>query len=214
MIDGTQRTRSGGVWILLGVSVVLTAVLGVGVIVGLRSDGQRVLVVGDSVTYQSAGDLQRTFDWTPTLDVQGRSGYRSDQLLPLARERIEGNPRPDVVVFMTGYNDVSQDADTTDAVEEMVELAASVPCAVWVLIPTKGGGYPPARVEAFNDHVVRLASEHPTVHVETGWRDAVDAGDGDIPDPAFVSEDRVHPNDGGTKKIAEVMEAAVSRHCR
>lgn len=138
---------------------------------------------------------------------------RTDELIDLIGRTVVGPPRADIGVFMTGYNDVWQDVDTRAELAQAMDSAATLPCAVWLLIPTKGD-YPSSRVEGFNDQVVRLASEHRRVHVEEGWRDAVDATDDARPDPRLVSPDLVHPTPAGTAEIAEVMEAAVSRHCR
>lgn len=200
-------------WALVVTAVVAAAIIGG---VALRADdpgrGPHVLVVGDSVIYQASADLVMTFDWTSNVEVQGRPGFRTHQLVPVALQAVADGDH-EFVVVLTGYNDITQEVDTAAAVADMVEVVATVPCAIWVLLPTKGD-YPPEAAIAFNDRVEDLVAERDQVHIETGWRDAADATDGPEPDPRLVSDDGVHPTDEGTAEIAEVIEAAVSRTCR
>src|SRR5687768_913066 len=44
--------------------------------------GDRVLIVGDSVTYQSRAPLKKDFAWADELDIKATSGLRTDELLP------------------------------------------------------------------------------------------------------------------------------------
>lgn len=215
----SSRSSPLGRWLLpaavLGVLIVLVGAAAIVRAIVVEPEGPagaRVVVVGDSVTYQSAADLGRAFDWTENVSVEGRPGHRTDELVDLVRRMVVGPPPPDIGVFMTGYNDVWQDVDTSAELGQAVALSGSLPCAVWVLIPTKGD-YPSARVETFNERVRSLAARHPRVYVEAGWRDAADDTDDDRPDPDLVSSDLVHPTRAGTAKIAAVMESAVSRHC-
>ncbi len=87
---------------LVVVSVVVAAIIG-GVVRGADDPGRgpRVLVVGDSVAYQSAADLIMTFDWTSNIEVQGRPGFRTDELIPVARQAMAAG-RYRTVVVMTG----------------------------------------------------------------------------------------------------------------
>lgn len=199
----------------VGVAVAVLAVLLVGAVIALvarrvTDDGPRVLIVGDSVTEQSEAPLRDRFGWAGTLDLRAHSGFRTDELLATAREGVEEG-RPDIGVFMPGYNDVLQEvAADTDALEEMVDLADQVPCAVWFLLPVDGA-YSTDQVTAWNERVERLVAETDHVEVVTDWRDLVDAA----PEFAFTSErDAVHPNERGQAAIADAMAAAVDRHCR
>lgn len=208
-------SRVGAGWWVVGAALAIVVVGVIIVVMGTRTSdpgsGPHVVVVGDSVTFMAAADLQDAFDWTSNVNVQGRSGYRTDELLPVARDVLATDP--DIAVFLPGYNDVWQEADTDEAVAEMVALAARAPCAVWMLLPTKGD-YDPERMEDFNARVEELADEHDSIHVDASWRDRVDATDGPEPDLELVSDDLVHPTDAGTRALAEEIEAAVSRHCR
>lgn len=204
-----------GIWIAIAVVTVLVAgALVAGTVLRSRDParGPQVLAVGDSVTYMSRNAITSEFDWTSNVDPQGRPGFRTDELVPVALEKVDEDD-PDVLVVLTGYNDLTQGVDTSAAVAEMVEIAADAPCAVWMLLPTKAA-YGPDEAAAFNQRVIDLAADHPSVHVATDWRDAVDAEPGADPDPRLVTEDEIHPNEAGVDRLAQAMEEAVSRDCR
>ncbi|WCO68751.1 GDSL-type esterase/lipase family protein [Iamia majanohamensis] len=206
--------RRNGFLTVVVVALVVVAAVAVGVVLRSRDParGPQVLAVGDSVTYMSANPIKDAFDWTDNVDVQGRPGYRTDQLVPIALEFVDADD-PEVLVVFTGYNDLTQGVDTSQAVEQMMDVAAAQPCAVWLLVPTKGD-YAPDAAEAFNSRVVALAEDRGSVHLSTDWRDAVDATDGPDPDPALVSEDHIHPVADGEVRLAQAMEEAASRECR
>ncbi len=194
--------------------VVVAAAVAIGLVVRANDParGPQVLVVGDSVTFMSRTALTQAFDWTDNFDPQGRPGYRTDQLLPVALRKIDED-RPDILVLFTGYNDLTQGIDTTGAVSSLMDVAAGVPCVVWVLLPTKGE-FDPAAAEAFDQRIVALAEDRASVHLTTDWRDVVDAGPGPDPDPRLVSDDHIHPTEEGVARLAQAMEEAVTSECR
>lgn len=176
---------------------------------GLFSDDQsgRILVVGDSVTYQSRAYLVKDLGGSDQVDLQARSGLRTDELLPGAEEGVSHDPRS--AVFMPGYNDVLQNRVDRSPLPEMMDLAAQVPCTVWLLIPTRGV-YDPKIAEAWNQRVREEAAGHENVHVVDDWARLVD----DSQQYALVkSEDAVHPNALGRKTIGDVMSKALDREC-
>ena len=168
--------------------------------------------MGDSVTYMSRNAITSEFDWTSNVDAQGRPGFRTDELVPVALRKVDEDD-PDVLVVLTGYNDLTQGVETSASVVDMMGIAADVPCAVWMLLPTKAA-YGPNEATAFNQRVIDLAEENGSVHVATDWRDAVDAEPGPDPDPRLVTDDEIHPNEAGVDRLAQAMEEAVSCDCR
>ena len=77
--------RRNGFLTVVVVALVVVAAVAVGVVLRSRDParGPQVLAVGDSVTYMSANPIKDAFDWTDNVDVQGRPGYRTDQLVPM-----------------------------------------------------------------------------------------------------------------------------------
>lgn len=172
-----------------------------------RDAGERVLIVGDSVTYQSRAELKEEFDWAGELDIKATSGLRTDELLPGAEEGASHDPSS--AVFMPGYNDILQGKVPEAAVPEMMEVAAGIDCAVWLLIPEKGV-YSQADAEAFNQRVRKAAEGHDNVHVIADWARLVDRSQ----KFALVKEaDAVHPNDLGRRVVAQAMSESLRREC-
>jgi hypothetical protein len=172
-----------------------------------RDAGERVLIVGDSVTYQSRAELKEEFAWADELDIKATSGLRTDELLPGAEEGASHDPSS--AVFMPGYNDILQGKVPEAAVPEMMDIAAEVPCSVWLLIPVKGV-YSRSDAEAFNARVRKEAEGHDNVHVIDDWARLVDRSQ----DFALTkTEDAVHPNLLGRRVVAQAMGASLKREC-
>ncbi len=192
---------------------IVAALLVVGLVLSatgcsLFDDGsERVLVVGDSVTYLSAKQLNKQFSWADALDIKAKIGYRTDELLPDAHEGMSHDP--DIAVFMPGYNDLLQEVPGTKALATMMDIAAEAPCSVWLLLPG-GGGYSPTAATLWNKRVQNLAAEHDNVHVSDAWKALADRS----PAFTFVKEaDAVHPNAAGQKAIAKVMADVADEEC-
>ncbi len=176
---------------------------------GLFSDDSsgRTLVVGDSVTYQSRGYIVKELGGDDEVEMKAHSGLRTDQLLPGAEEGVGHDPKR--AIFMPGYNDVLQDRLDQSDLPQMMDLAAEVPCTVWLLIPTRGV-YSAAIAEDWNQRVRDEAAGHDNVHLVDDWARLVDNSQ----EYAFVNtEDGVHPNALGRKAIGEVMAKSIDREC-
>ena len=191
----------------LGLLAVLLAVL---VPAGCWSGGDdppTVLVVGDSVTYLSLRDLRAELH-DDDLQVVAHVGARTDELLRPARAKAD-DVRPDVGVFLVGYNDVLQGTTTSAALDSMVALADRIDCSVLLLLPTHGP-YPTRAVQRWNDRLRRAAARASDVHVVDTWKKLVDAS----PPYTFIKHtDGVHPNRQGARAVARVMSDAVAGRC-
>ncbi len=180
------------------------------VVVNRGDEPAEVAVVGDSVTYLSTAPLEESFPWARRVEVRGRSGFRTDQLVSTADDMVEAGPA--VLVLLTGYNDVLQQADPDAGLRDMVDVARRARCVVWMQIPRKGP-YDPNRAEAYNTRLEELTRPVSTIHLSPLWRDAVDATDGPDPHPDLVTSDRVHPTDVGSRTLARLMDEAVQDLC-
>jgi hypothetical protein len=193
----------------LGAFVILTVLAGALASCGLfdRDPGERVLVVGDSVTYMSQKPLKEDLSWAGEVDVKAVSGLRTDELYPFAKKGVEADPSS--AIFMPGYNDILKSYVAKADLPRMMDLAAEVPCVVWLLIPTKGV-YSKTMAGAWNDRVRKEAEEHDNIHVVDDWANLVD----NSPDYLLVKrEDAVHPNEKGQVTLGRVMSDALRREC-
>ena len=191
--------------LVLAVAVLLGSLTGCGLFD--RDPGERVLIVGDSVTFKSSGPLKEDFSWADEVDIKAVSGLRTDELLPFAEEGMTHDPSSGV--FMPGYNDVLQGRVAQAKLPEMMDLAADIPCVVWLLIPDRGA-YSKAQAGAWNDRVREEAKQHDAIHVVDDWANLVD----NSPDYTLVKrQDAVHPNEQGQQAIARVMSDSLKREC-
>ena len=169
--------------------------------------GDRVLVVGDSVTVLSREQLGEEMEWADELDIRATKGLRSDELLPGAREGVDADPSS--AVWLPGYNDVLQDRVEEAPVEEMVDLADEVPCSVWLTLPTKGV-YPQEVAQRWNDRVREAADGRDGVHIVDDWERLVEES------PSFtftIEADALHPNAEGQSALAQVMSDTLRDRC-
>ncbi|MCU1370946.1 MAG: hypothetical protein JWO77_2140 [Ilumatobacteraceae bacterium] len=204
-------SRSPGHLVRRAAALAGVALLAVGVSsCGLFDDepSGRVLVVGDSVTYQSRNWVVKALGGEDEVDLQATSGLRTDELIPGAEDGVSHDPATGI--FMPGYNDVLQNRVAKAALPEMMDLAAQVPCSIWLLIPEKGV-YDPKIAQAWNQRVREEAAGHDNIHLVDDWARLVD----DSQAYALVkSEDAVHPNPLGRKAVGEVMGKSLKRECK
>ncbi|HKY15381.1 MAG TPA: SGNH/GDSL hydrolase family protein, partial [Microthrixaceae bacterium] len=106
------------------VVVATLAVVATGVVVLDRvttRDGDKVLVLGDSITEWSTPALETGLGGRFHLQVIGRGGFRSEQLQPEAVAAAVTGPTQ--VILNAGTNDALQHrpwADTAASIEQMV----------------------------------------------------------------------------------------------
>jgi hypothetical protein len=193
------------------------AVLGVAIVIAVAlttcssddDDAVRVLVVGDSVTRLSREEIRMEMGWAGTVDVWAHDGFRTDELLATTIDGVDAEP--DLAVVMPGYNDILQENVETDALGQMVDTIARVPCAVWMLIPEDDSGYRTELVRRWNERVREAVGDHESIHLSSAWDELVSVS----ADFTYLSEfDAVHPNDRGQQAIAQAMATAADHECR
>ncbi|MCB0970145.1 MAG: SGNH/GDSL hydrolase family protein [Acidimicrobiales bacterium] len=209
----------GRPWI---VAMGILALLGVAGVVAWRAlpgpQTYDLVVIGDSVSFVSAGSIETRFV-DQDIKFVTKPGYTSGDLLPLVYETMDQLDLPtrgeDEVVVLVGYNDVRLGVDGNDSVEELMDVTSQFDCAVWLTLPARPGGEPstfdnidPDAIDLWNARLEDLAAEHETVHVSSDWADVVTRASA-----AELLEDGLHPNVAGQRRLADAMHAAVERSC-
>jgi len=200
--------------------MLLLVVLGGGALVRRHSSNKRpdTLVVGDSVTYLSAGPIQTQLG-PSQVQLIGLPGYRSLDIYPYVQKALDQHSGPSAsrqrAIFLVGYNDVMRRSVDSVALAPMLKQANSFECSVWLSLPVRPGGarsaeprYDPDRATAWNARVADLAPAYPHVHVSDRWANAVDA-----PGEMLLQVDGVHPNAAGQQQLAQEMSAALDTAC-
>jgi len=200
----------------------ILALLGVAGVVAWRAlpgpQTYDLVVIGDSVSFVSAGSIETRFV-DQDIKFVTKPGYTSGDLLPLVYETMDQLDLPtrgeDEVVVLVGYNDVRLGVDGNDSVEELMDVTSQFDCAVWLTLPARPGGEPstfdnidPDAIDLWNARLEDLAAEHETVHVSSDWADVVTRASA-----AELLEDGLHPNVAGQRRLADAMHAAVERSC-
>ena len=200
---------------VLGVALLLVVVAGVGVLVRpeLWPFRPKVALVGDSITATSAAALRDELVHSYHLDIEATPGYRTDQLLPAARQAAAD--QPEQVVINLGTNDAFQGwpVDQSEAaLRELVGLFPAARCVHLVtvnerILDLERTGLTP-RLQAYNQMLARVAASRPGTDL-IDWTAAVDrysaAGD---PSGPFTF-DSVHPLPPGQHDLAQLYHRAL-----
>lgn len=178
------------------------------------SSGQKVAVVGDSITDYSEPQIEAALS-RDSRYVEGVPGIN----LPDGRKQLVQpvvSTDPDVVVVELGINSareawVSDDAHQIDLI--MRDLA-DVPCVVWVT-PTAlepsyydhlGDGTIKSRIEQMRKSVARRLPTYPNLRL-------ADFGATQGQHPEWFQEDHLHPNTAGQKALAAFVAQVVADAC-
>ena len=215
--DDAEPTRSPRLWIIAGVAVV---VLGVAAwLLWPRTPPDHVLIVGDSVSFMSLPDAVKAFDGTSVEGIT-RPGYRTTDLLPLVKmaidDREQSGKELDQAIFLVGYNDVWRSNPRIQDLETLVDQSARYRCAIWLTLPARPGGKPPATTDfdpagadTFNQRLAKLVCAHRLLLLVTDWAQAVDAAPAD----RYLIGDGIHPNQEGMKLLAQIMHYRLAEEC-
>lgn len=197
-----MRTR---VLVLVGL-VVVAAIVGFG---GLGDHaGQRVLCIGDSITYQSQDQVRFALGaagWDPTID--GRSGAAIVQNRFIVDwhqdlERLVPEIDPDIVVVELGTNDDhSGGAEVARGIDAVMEPLRKVPRVVWANVKT--GFRTEAAALDVNEQLLRASVRWPNLEV-------LDMAAHFADHPEWVSDDGVHLSDAGKVEFARLVVRALA----
>jgi lysophospholipase L1-like esterase len=141
--------------------------------------------------------------------MSGEKARNPDTLIRFA-QAVSAN-RPDVVLLMHGYNDVSDGGVITSTVEAIDAMMAEARnrrvgrTFTLNMAPSRPGGnntIPPASVQAFNERLERAVRGEGAV--------LVDIYSALLPDlNTNIGRDGLHPTEAGYRKIAETVLAAI-----
>jgi lysophospholipase L1-like esterase len=173
--------------------------------------GPSVVLIGDSITEQSADTFDQRLGGEYDLSTTGRPGFRAEQLLADVPDLADGDPTQ--VVVNLGTNDMTQGwrpADTEAVLERLAGSFPSARCVHVVTINDHMVNDDPSlvpRVQDLNGRIRAMAARH-------GW-DVVpwdrlvadyDAG----PQPfGPITTDTVHPTQLGRDVLADAYERAL-----
>ncbi len=196
-----RNRRLGIVAIVVIVALVAIAAIADAV---TSNEGDKVLVMGDSITAITGKDLEEDL---AAYDVTLRAQFGATvvELVPHAEEAVAEAPAQ--VIIALGTNDAigKKPVDRTEQdLRKMIGFFPDAKCIHLVNINTKmesGGESRTAEAEAVNEVLDRLASDDSRIGI-IDW-------DGRVSDD--LVDDTVHPNKAGQAVLSEMMDDALGR---
>lgn len=174
--------------------------------------GDRVAILGDSITALGEARLRDELGADHDLTIDGKFGARTDQRVQAAQAQAATNPHQ--VVINLGTNDVLQ-GRAPDAIARNLELLIAIyrgaSCVFLVTINThldQNGNRPQQPAIDLNAAMERLAETDDRVELIRWDRiqdDAVDAQH-----PLGLTTDGVHPSDEGQRELAAAIGDALA----
>jgi hypothetical protein len=98
--------------------------------------GDRLAVIGDSITEMSHDAIHRQLDGAYYVSVDGRPGFTISEQLPVAAVYSQQHPAPDVIVVNLGTNDAMLGTTLGDATNDLADVTANFPRARCVVLTT------------------------------------------------------------------------------
>lgn len=213
-----MSSTSRPIRVVEAVAVVLVLlVVAAGVAVLVRPDlwpfRPKVALIGDSITATSEGVLRDELVRSYHLDIEATPGYRTDQLLPAARQAAA--EQPEQVVINLGTNDAFQSWPIEQSEASLRELIGLFPQARCVHLVTvnerildlQQTGLTP-RLQAYNQMLARVAASRPGTDL-VDWTAAVDAYAAAGEPSGPFTFDSVHPLEPGQRDLARLYHRAL-----
>jgi lysophospholipase L1-like esterase len=182
----------------------------------LKSRGPEVVLMGDSITDQTAEVFAQRLGDRWDLTTSGTPGYRADQRVGDVANLALHDPTQ--VIINLGTNDVLQKkapAETLDALEKVGSGFAPARC-VYLVTVTSSFINPqdtalPARAQELNAGIRDLAARHHWGVVP--WDQLVADYDAGPQPEGPLTTDTVHPTDVGKRMLADAYAKALD-DCR
>lgn len=204
------QARQGGVVTAVVVAVTVVALLAVGLTVLKLTARPFAYLIGDSITFDATDALHRELDATYVLAIDGRPGFRVDQLVDAARAGTEAG-RPSRAVINLGTNDVNMSWPPDRTHEAFDQLAGIFDgmCVTVVtineLMPDPGAQ---ARAVELNRWLKPWAAARGFRVVD--WAATVRSRIGNADPATRLLTDGIHPTDVGAAELASAYAAALA----
>lgn len=171
--------------------------------------GNKVGVIGDSITSMSEEPLRKGLASTYDLQISAQFGARSDEMLQRVKTVASSNPAQAIINL--GTNDALQQRpvdQTRASLDEMVTYFSSADCVFLVEINeaiTDNGTPRAVEARAINDQIRDIDHDVDNVHV-IGWNKelAENGGSGDL------TFDTVHLTAKGVALLVETYQRALT----
>lgn len=185
-------------------------------IVGCADAGERVAVLGDSITALDQEALTEDLGDEYRLSISGNFGKTAEQVLPEARELSERSFAQ--VIINLGTNDVLQGrsaAEAVDTIARQAEMFDSARCVHVVtvnehMVNQRTGRFTGDLAESFNEALRSYARDHDRVSV-IDWNEVASQHLNDSEPPtSSLTSDSIHPTESGNSELNDLYRQALS----
>lgn len=171
-----------------------------------------IVLLGDSITEQSDHTFRQQLPSDYRLRIQGRGGYRIEEMEPYADELASTNPEQ--VVINLGSNDVLLNwpiESSVAAYNRLLDTFHSVRC---VHLVTVGERFYSDKVPNLHEHGIALNEELRKLAKARGydvidWAGAVNADVAAGEPKGPLTTDTVHPTPEGERRLSELYRTAL-----
>jgi len=176
---------------------------------GCARVGDRVTVLGDSITALGQNQMEHTLGDTYDLSVSGVFGARTDQRLQAAQLQAALNPTRAIINL--GTNDVLQHRATNEIAANLVRLIGiyhEADCVYLVTINThldQDGNRPQRAATDLNAVMERIVAQNSQLRL-IRWDQMIDRAA-----PRQLTFDGVHPTPEGQRLLADAYATALRR---
>jgi lysophospholipase L1-like esterase len=172
--------------------------------------GQKVGLIGDSITDLSRGPLQQGLGSENHIEIVGKFGARSDQVLPDVN--VIAASHPAAAIINIGTNDALQQVPPEQLaanVQRILDELQDVPCRYLVAInegitDKATGASRQAQAQALNEQLRSLGEENRIDVID--WNHTIAANGGN----AAVTFDTVHLSTKGVVLLAKTYKDALA----
>jgi lysophospholipase L1-like esterase len=182
------------------------------------SSSDRVVILGDSITNASQGELLERFaDRDGDLTVDATPGYTAEEVLVQASAVVDelGDDEAEQVIVNVGTNDMFSGYDparTRDDVVAIVDLFPNARCVHVVTISERIFNFEipdlPDRIVELNGLLEDLAGERSQVRI-LDWNEVLDDPPGDLETSDLLRSDTVHTSPEGEQVLADAYLEAL-----
>lgn len=186
----------------------LAALLLATVVAACAPVGDRVVILGDSITALGETQIHRTLDDDYNVAVSGVFGDRTDQRIGAAQ--LQAGLRPRQAIVNLGTNDVLQHRPTDRIIENLrriVDAYSGARCIHLVTVNPRldqAGNRPWSAAAQLNERMQQMADQIPGASLIRWDRIVEDAL------PESLTTDGVHPSAEGQRLLADAYAEALA----
>jgi lysophospholipase L1-like esterase len=164
-------------------------------------DGHKTAdVVGDSITFKSVPDIERSLV-AYSYSIRATEGYTMAQMFPAIEQQL-ARP-PDAWIIELGTNDVRSLTNWSVNFENEASALRGQRCVILVTVNPRIS----AAADALDADMDLLTVENHDFHV-------LDWGNAEWDNPHWVDADGIHPSGKGSAELAKLMRVALRQDCQ